>query len=326
MKEFELFVTEPIPEIEFGLKILGDARVRIKEKFAEKVPSEDLRDVDAVIAADSKITRESLKKADKLIVIGRYGAGVDSVDVQACTEKGILLINAPGLNAQSVAEHVIGLMVAVSKKFRSLDGVVRNGRWAEKRFYMGNELYEKTLGIIGFGNIGSRLAKMAQAFGMEIITYDPYIPQEKVSHLDIKMVDLESLLKNSDYVSVNAPLTKETRRLIGEKQLRLMKRDAVMINTARGGLIDEQALVKALEEHWIAGAGIDVLENEPVTTHPLFNIENVILTPHTASWTIEAFRRIAVTVCENILKTMRGRIPDNLVNPEALTRARTQTR
>jgi D-3-phosphoglycerate dehydrogenase len=321
MSKFTVFVTEPIPEIEYGIKILEEFNARIRDRFIERIPSEDLKDVDAVIAGDSKITEESLSQADRLRVIGRFGAGVDSVDVNACTKKSILLFNAPGLNAQSVAEHIMGMMVALAKRFRAVDALVRNGLWTEKSRYMGNELHGKTLGIIGFGNIGSKLTRMAQAFGMQVIVYDPYISPDRAEELGAKLIDLEPLLKDSDAVSLNAPLTKETRGLIGERQLRIMKRDAILINTARGGLVDEQALFKALTENWIAGAGIDVLENEPVTKHPLFRFENVIFTPHTASWTIEAFRRIGIAVCENILKTLNGEIPDTLVNPEALRKS-----
>ncbi|MGQ9543962.1 MAG: hydroxyacid dehydrogenase [Candidatus Bathyarchaeia archaeon] len=322
MARFNIFVTEPIPGIESELTILKDAEVRIKDRFLERVESEDLLNVDAVIAGDSKITRESLEGAGRLKVIGRLGAGVDSVDIQACTERGILVFNAPGLNAQSVAEHIIGLMVAVAKKFRIVDGLVRSGRWAEKAHHIGFELFGKTLGIIGLGNIGSKLARMAQALGMETIAYDPYIPAEKAERLNVKLVGLESLLRDSDFISINAPLTGETRGLIGERQLRMMKKNTILINTARGGLVDEQALYEALKNNWIAGAGIDVLENEPVTEHPLFNLENVILTPHTASWTVEAFRRVVSTVCENILKTLMGGTPENLVNPEVLKRTK----
>ncbi|MBS7649774.1 hydroxyacid dehydrogenase [Candidatus Bathyarchaeota archaeon] len=322
LARFSIFVTEPVPGIEAELTVLKDVDVRIKDRFLDRVDSEDLRNVDAVIAGDSKITRESLKAADRLKVIGRLGAGVDSVDVKACTEMGILVFNAPGLNAQSVAEHIMGLMVAVAKKFRTVDILVRSGRWAEKAHHIGYELFGKTLGIVGLGNIGSRLAKMAQAFGMAAIAYDPYIPVEKALSLNVKLVDLEVLLRDSDFISINAPLTEETKGLIGERQLRMMKRNAILINTARGGLVDEKALYEALKNNWIAGAGIDVLENEPVTDHPLFKLENVILTPHTASWTVEAFRRVVSTVCENILKTLNGGIPENLVNPEVLERTR----
>ncbi len=318
MKKYSVFVTEPIPEIDFGLKTLKGAKVRIKDKFVENVSSKDLHDVDAVIAVDSKITRESLRGANKLKVIGRFGAGVDSVDIQACTEKGIIFFNSPGLNAQSVAEHIIGMMIAISKKFWVLDNLVKSGNWADKHEYMGNELFKKTLGIIGLGNVGSRLAKMAQAFGMNILSYDPYVKSERANKINVKLVDLELLLKNSDYVSINAPLTNETENLISERELRLMKNNAILINTARGGLVDEQALHKAIKNSWIAGASIDVLKNEPVSDHFLFRHENVVFSPHTSSWTVEAFRRITIAVCENILKVMDGKIPDNVVNTEVL--------
>jgi D-3-phosphoglycerate dehydrogenase len=322
MSSFKVFVTEPIPEIEFGLKILKDAEIRIKNEFISSIPTMDISDVDAIIAGDAKIKREAIEGAKKLKVIGRFGAGVDSVDLKACSENGIIVFNIPGLNAQSVAEHTIGMIIAVAKKFLSVDKLVRAGGWKEKSKYMGYEIHGKTLGIVGLGNIGMKVAKIAKAFEMKVLAYDPYIPKERGKELGIAMMDLESILKNSDIVTLHVPLTEETKGLIGEKELKSMKKTAILVNTSRGGVVDEFALYKALKEGWIAGAGIDVLENEPVEKHPLFELDNVLLTPHTASWTIEAFRRMAIKVCEGILKVMKGELPDNIVNPEAFSRKR----
>jgi D-3-phosphoglycerate dehydrogenase len=321
MKKFKVYVTEPIPELDAGLGILRDiAEIKLNDRFIGKVLAKDIKDADAIIAGDSKITRESLKEAKKLKVIGRFGAGLDSVDINACTEKDILLFNVPGMNAESVAEHIIGMMIALSKKFRLHDKLVRDGKWVEKSKFMGNELWRKTIGIVGLGNIGYLLAKMVKAFEMRVLTYDPFVSQKRAKEVGAEIVDLQTLLKKSDYVSINCPLVKETRGMIGEEELRLMKKSAFLINTARGGIVKEDSLYKALKGGWIEGAGVDALENEPVTKHPIFELDNILLTPHFASWTVEAFRRVAIKACENVRKALKGDIPDNLVNKEVIAK------
>ena len=321
MKKFKIYVTEPIPEIEIGFKLFENiAEIKLGDKFIGRVLPEQIEDVDAIIAGDSKISEESLKKAKRLKVIGRPGVGVDNVDLKACTERGILVFNVPGINADSVAEHVIGMILAISKKFLQRDNLARSGRWGERDKIIGSELKGKTIGIIGLGNVGSLVAKKAKGFEMKILAYDPYLPIEKAKELDVNIVDLPVLLRESDYISINCPLTDETRKMIGERELRLMKKDAILINTARGGIVDEDALYDALKEGWIRAAGIDVLENEPVSEHLLFHLDNVLLTPHSAGLTIEALRRTAMAVCEDILRVLKGELPKNLVNPEAARR------
>lgn len=309
---FRVYVTEPLPEVEKGIEVLkGFAEVYIENRFYGFVLPEALRGYDAVIAGDSKITKESLKGADKLKVIGRFGAGVDSVDLEECTKKGIMVVNVPGLNSQSVAEHIIGFMIALSKNFLKVDKLVRQGRWEEKATYIGCEIWRKKLGIVGYGNIGKKLTKIAKdGFDMEILVYDPYIENIESA----KKCALEELLKTSDYIALCCPLTKETRDMIGEKELDVMKKDAFLINCARGGLVDEDALYDALKANKIAGAGIDVLENEPVKEHKLFELDNVIVTPHFGAWTKEAFVRVAIKCCEEIKKALEGEVPENLVN------------
>ncbi len=315
-KKFKVFVTEPLPELEFGLEQIEEiAEIVYFKEFSGSVSSEDICDVDAIVAGDSKITRKSLEKADQLKVIGRYGVGTDSVDLEACTEKGIIVFNIPALNAESVAEHVIGSMIAISKKFLIQDKLVRTGRWNEKAHYIGTELWKKTIGIIGFGSIGSLLAKMVKAFEMKILVYDPYVSREKIAEADAQLVDLRTLLKKSDFVSVNCPLTAETKGLIGTEELVSMKKTAFLVTTARGGIVNEKALHKALKEKQISGAAIDVFENEPITTrHPFIDLDNILLTPHFAGWTTETFRRQAIRMGENLLKVFNGQLPANIVN------------
>ncbi len=323
MKKYKILITEPLPEVEFGLKLLEDiAEIRYIKKFSGEVLAKDIRDVDAIIAGDSKISKKSLEGVQRLKVIGRYGVGVDSVDLDACTKKGVLVFNIPQVEGSSVPEHVIGMIIAISKKFMSRDRLVRSGRWRERHQLIGDELWNKTLGIIGLGNIGYLVAKMAEAFNMNVLAYDPYVSNEKAKGVSAQVVDLKTLLKESDYISINCPLTDETRGMICEKELRLMKSSAVLVNAARGGIVKDDALYRALKEGWIAGAGIDVLENEPVSKHPLFNLDNVLLTPHSAAWTTDGLRRVAIVTCENILKVLKGQLPKNVVNTEVLQHIR----
>jgi len=323
-KKYKVFVTEPLPEVEVGLELLKDvAEMVCLKEFAGRVLAENIREVDAIVLGDSKISKESLEGVRRLKVIGRFGVGVDNVDLNACTEGGIIVFNAPGLNAESVAEHVIGMMVATSKKFLLHDRLVRDGKWSEKIQYMGTELWKKNIGIIGLGNIGYLVAKMVKAFDMKVLAWDPYISEKRAKEVDAQLVDLKTLLKESDFVSISCPLTDETRGMINEDEFKLMKNSAILINTARGGIIKEYALYKALKERWIAGAGVDVFETEPVVEkNPLFELDNILLTPHMASWTTEAFRRVAIFVCENILRVFDGRLPANIVNKEVLRKLR----
>jgi D-3-phosphoglycerate dehydrogenase len=317
---YRIFVTEPLPELEVGLKPLRRiAEIKCPREFTGKVLAEDIRDVDAIVAGDARITRKSLEGVQRLKVIGRYGVGVDSVDLDACTEKRIIVFNAPGLNAVSVAEHTIGMMIAISKRFLLFDKLVRTGMWGEKVRYMNTELSKKTVGIIGFGDIGRWVAKMVKGSDMKVLAYDPYVSKEKAMEVDANLVDLKTLLRESDFVSIHCPSTDKTRGIIGEDELRLMKKTAILINTARGDIVREEALYRALKERWIAGAGIDVFEREPLTAkHPFIELDNILLTPHAASWTTEAVRRIAICVGENMMKVFDGQLPENIVNKKVL--------
>jgi len=320
MKKYKVLVTEPLPGIEDGLKMLEHiAEIEYKKKFVGKISAEDVHGVDAIIAGDSKISRETLEGADKLKIIARHGVGVDNVDLEACTEKGIIVTNVHVAEGPSVPEHVFALMLAISKKLFLRDKMVREGRWNERDQLVGKELKGKTLGIIGLGNIGSQVSKIARtAFDMNVLAYDPYISNEKAKEVGAQLVNLENLLRESDYISINCPLTDETRGMIGEKELKLMKSGAVLVNTARGGIVEEDALYRALKEGWIEGAGIDVLENEPVSKHPLFGLNNILLTPHSAAFTVESLRRAAIVACENVLKVLKGELPANVVNPKVM--------
>ena len=211
---------------------------------------------------------------------------------------------------QVVAEHAIGFMIALSRKFNLATEAVKKGEWKPREMW-GSELWGKTVGIIGLGRIGSCLARIAQAFGMKIIAYDPYATREIASDVGAGLVDLVNLLKESDYITIHVPLTDETRKLISEKEFRLMKPGALLINCARGAIVDEEALYMALVEGRIAGAALDVFSNEPPpSTHPLFKLSNVMFTPHTAGATRESLVRLAASADEDVADVLKGKLPN----------------
>jgi D-3-phosphoglycerate dehydrogenase len=276
----------------------------------EEYPSEDrlvelIRDVDAVIVRSKPVvSRRVIEAGEKLKVIARAGVGLDNIDLEAAEEKGIKVFNAPSAPTESVAELAIGLMIAVLRKIAYADRKLREGVWAKKEC-LGHELRGKVLGVIGMGRIGTAVARIAyHGFGMKIIYYDVRkCPKEIEAELNAKCVDLDTLLRTADIVTIHVPLVPATRHMINEEKLRLMKKTAILINTARGGVVDTEALVKALREGWIAGAGLDVYEEEPLPPdHPLTKLDNVVLTPHIGANTVEAQERAGIEVAEKIIE------------------------
>ncbi|MFA4700649.1 D-2-hydroxyacid dehydrogenase [Pyrococcus kukulkanii] len=297
------------PLHEKAIQILKDAGLEV---IYEEYPDEEkllelVKDVDAIIVRSKpKVTRRVIENAPKLKVIARAGVGLDNIDVEAAKEKGIEVVNAPGASSRSVAELAIGLIFAVARKIAYADRRMREGVWAKKEC-MGIELEGKTIGIIGFGRIGYQVAKIARALGMNILLYDPYPNEERAKEVGGKFVDLETLLKESDIVTLHVPLLDSTYHLINEERLKLMKKNAILINAARGAVVDTNALVKALQEGWIAGAGLDVYEEEPLPKdHPLTKLDNVVLTPHIGASTYEAQERAGVEVAEKVVKILKG--------------------
>lgn len=257
--------------------------------------------VDAVLVRSSTtLDRAVLEGQRRLRVIGRAGVGVDNIDVQAATEQGIAVFNAPSGNTASAAELTLALILAVMRKVAAADRAMRTGQWDRKRF-RGSELQGKTLALIGAGRIGGEVARRARAFGMRVIAYDPYLQEDRAKKLELEPVSLEQALERGDVVSLHVPLTDATRRLIGAQQLARMKRSAVLINAARGGVLDEAALADALREQRIAGAALDVFETEPLPAdHPLRSVENAVLTPHIGAATEEAQHNVAYEVAQAV--------------------------
>ena len=272
------------------------------------------------------ITRELLAAADELLVISRTGGGLDNVDVAAATEKEIIVTSNPGVNTISVAEHVLSMMLALSKKLYLLDSAVRQGNFGIRYRNLPRDLHGKTIGLLGFGRIGSAIGRICrQTFDMQVLAYDPYLTVEKKNELSpgVKFVEPEELLSNSDVVSIHVPLTDQTRDLVDGPEIALMKPEAILINASRGGVVNEAALCEALQNNRIAGAGLDVFSREPVPQdHPLLKLENVILTPHSAALTSECVTRMATGAAKCVLDVFAGRQPPNVANRQILESGR----
>ena len=267
--------------------------------------------VDAVlIRSATKMDAEAISAATGLRVIARAGVGLDNVDIPAATAAKVMVINAPTSNIVSAAELAIALMMASARNISPAHASLRAGKWARSKF-SGTEMFEKTLGIVGFGKIGQLVAHRMKAFGMKVIAYDPYLSAEKVSTLGVKLVELDELLKNSDFITIHLPKTKETINLIGEEALSKVKPSVHIVNAARGGVLDEAALYKAITEGRVAGAGIDVYATEPCTDSPLFSLDQVVATPHLGASTEEAQERAGIDVAHSVRKALAGEpVPD----------------
>ncbi|MEM2277722.1 MAG: hydroxyacid dehydrogenase [Zestosphaera sp.] len=293
-----------------AVKLLEDAGIQVvyREYPSEKELSELVTDIDILLVRSKPlVTAEVISKAEKLKIIARAGVGLDNIDVKVAEAKGIKVINTPEAPTRSVAELAIGLMLAVARKIAYSDRKMREGRWVKKEAE-GVELKGKTLGIIGFGRIGREVAAIAsKGLGMKILYYDVYRASPEVEkELGATYVDLETLVRESDVVSVHVPLTSETRGLVSEGLLKLMKKNAILINTSRGAVVDTKALIKALNEGWIAGAGLDVYEEEPLPpNHPLTQLDNVVLTPHIGASTEEAQERAGIDAVKKILELIK---------------------
>jgi len=275
---------------------------------------------DGLILGLGWATRRVIEALPDLKVISRYGVGYDRVDLEAATDHAIVVANVRtrGVFDQEMSNHAILLLLACAKKLIPLDRVGKSARWSDRLRLLRPmvHVYDQTLGCIGLGDIGSMTAVKAQAFDLRVLAYDPYVRPEAVPE-GVHMVDLEQVLRESDFISIHCPLTTETRGLIGERELRMMKPSAYLINTARGPIVDEQALIRALREGWIAGAGLDVMEQEPPDAdNPLLRMDNVIVTPHCAGVSDRANYNIKKKAAENVRRVLSGRWPDSVVNPE----------
>ena len=266
-----------------------------------------------VVRSATKVTAEVIAHANRLKVIGRAGVGLDNVDVEAATKRGIICMNVPGGNTISTCEHAWSLLMAMARQIPQADAHVRAGKWERSKF-VGTELHGKTLGIVGLGRIGSEVAKRAQAFGMRVLAYDPFLVPERVQQLDVQVVPFAQLLNESDFITVHTPMTAQTKHLIGAKELAQMKKGVRLINCARGGIIDEAALHQALVDGTVAGAALDVYETEPPVDNPLLQLPQVVCTPHLGAATEEAQLNVAIEVAKQVADCLLGRGIRNAVN------------
>jgi phosphoglycerate dehydrogenase-like enzyme len=257
--------------------------------------------------------------AENLVVLARAGAGYDKIDISACTENDVVLFNAPDTLTHSTASAAFTLMIALAKKLRQQEGLVRAGRWDRQAEFLGDDLIGKTLGIIGLGKTGAELARLVAPFHMNLLAYSPSADPLQAEGLGVELVELDALLRTSDFVSLHCRLEDRTRGMLGERELGLLKPTAYLVNIARGELMDQAALIRALREKKIAGAGLDVFEKEPLpVSSPLLELDSVILTPHWLPSTHRAARATRDLIVQNVLRVARGLVPQNVVNPEVL--------
>ena len=286
--------------------------VRLKRKEEQIIPI--IKDYEAMIVrSQTKVTADIIEAGKKLQVIGRAGVGVDNIDIDAATRHGIIVVNAPTGNTISAAEHTIALMLALARNIPQANISLKSCQWRRSDF-MGTEVKGKTLGIIGLGNVGSEVAIRARGLDMRLIGHDPFISAERAANLQVELVSLEQLFKDSDFITLHIPLSESTKSFIGIKEIAMMKPTVRIINTARGGLIDEEALVKAIDEKKIAGSAIDVFPSEPCTESILFKSDNIIVTPHLGASTTEAQTLAATEIARQVIDVFNGKPARYAVN------------
>jgi D-3-phosphoglycerate dehydrogenase len=266
-----------------------------------------------IVRSKTQVTAEVVEAASHLRVIGRAGAGVDNIDLEAATRKGVVVMNTPGGNSTSAAEHAFALLMALARKIPFADSSLRTGKW-DKKAFIGQELQGKTLGILGVGKIGSILAQRAHSFHMTVVAYDPFVSEEYVDDLGIQLYSLEDVLSRSDFISLHLPLNEKTRHLMCKNTFRLMKKGALLLNAARGGLVAEKDLADALEEGQLGGAGLDVFENEPDIHPRLLASDRTILTPHIAGSTVEAQSKVGYDIAQQVITYLQQEVILNAVN------------
>jgi phosphoglycerate dehydrogenase-like enzyme len=315
---------------DIGLRLLDQAPDVSWEFLAEAAPelrADQVRGYDALIVLAPQVSAATLAGADRLLHVARFGVGYDSVDVDACTRAGVLLTITPDGVRRPVATSVLGFLLALSLRMFQKDRLTREGRWAEKLDYNGVGLTGRTLGIVGLGNIGREILALVRPLGMRHLVFDPFLTPDQASEAGAELVDLETLLGASDFVSANCPLTPDTHHLLNAERLALMRPTSYLINTARGPIVDQQALTDALASGRLAGAALDVFEEEPVaTTDPILALDNVIVAPHGICWTDECFRGIGRSACGAVLEVAAGRVPRFVVNREVLESERLRHR
>ncbi len=321
-------ITEPMPLIEEELKILKDhAQVSVIGSTEHDAILKGTADADVILVVYAKITREIIESARNLRGIIKYGVGVDNIDVETATRLGIIVANVPDYAVETVADHAMGLLLALSRRIMVADRMMRSrslGSWASPPTTLkGVDLKGKCLGLLGVGRIGRAVSERAKGFGMSVVAFDPYVPEEMGREMGVELMTFDQVLEKSDFISIHSPLTEETRAMINEKSIAKMKDGVIIINTARGPLIDHAALVDALKSGKVGGAGLDVLQSEPPSPDdPIFSFDNVVLTPHIAYYTSEAIGRLEMSAVGHAIDILQGKMPKNTINGKQVTKIR----
>ena len=314
-----------------------DVEKGVLHEVADIIPAPDTRestlmslaeDADAILFNWAQVSEGVVRAATKCKILSRYGVGIDNIPVDLATDLGILVTNIPDYCMEEVTDHAMGLLLTLNRRIFQFDALVRDGH-ADSMDLSVNvlQLRGHKLGLVGIGRIGGLMISKAQAFGLDVIAYDPYVSEEQAEAMNVRKVELSELAKESDFISLHAPLTPETKWVVDEKFLQSMKPTAFLVNVARGPLVKTDAIVQALRENWIAGAALDVLEEEPVPAdHPLIDLDNVILTPHSAFFSQQSIRELAFRCANQVKDVLQGKTPENVRNSDVLSNARATLR
>ena len=309
----KVLISDPLSE-EGTSKLEKYFTVDISTGLSENELVEKIKDADAlVIRSGTQVTKTVIDAADKLKIIGRAGVGVDNIDIDAATEKGIIVVNAPEGNMLSAAEHTIAMMMSLARNIPQANASLKSKKW-ERKLFMGTEVNGKILGVVGLGRIGAEVAKRAQGLEMSILAYDPFISDKRAQELGVELATINEIAQRADFITVHTPLTKETRNIIDAEQFSMMKNGVRIINCARGGIINEDALANAVKSGKVAGAALDVFVNEPPFDSPLMDFDNVIMTPHLGASTEEAQINVAVSVADEVISVLSGGNARNAIN------------
>jgi glyoxylate reductase len=322
----KVYVTRRIPEE--GLNILREvADIKVWEGELpppREILLKEIEEVDGLLSLlTDKIDAEIMDKAKNLKIVSNYAVGFDNIDLKEATKRGIMVTNTPGVLTETTADLAFALLMATARRIVEADKFVRAGKWKtwEPMLLLGQDIHGAVLGLIGLGRIGYAVAKRAKGFDMKVLYYDLYRNEKAENELGLEFVEMEELLQKSDFVSIHVPLTPDTKHLINEKTLSMMKKTAILINTARGPIVDEKALYKALVNNEIAGAGLDVMDPEPPNiNNPLLKLDNIIILPHIASASIATRTKMAIMAARNLSAGLKGKTPENLVNKEVLNK------
>jgi D-3-phosphoglycerate dehydrogenase len=323
----KVLVTEPVAES--GLALLRDEfQVEVRPELASQGLAEEIGPFHGLIVrSQTKVTAEVLDRGESLVVVARAGIGLDNVDVEAATRRGVMVVNAPQSNILSAAEHTIALLLAQARNIPQAHAALKGGRWQRERF-QGVELHGKTLGVIGLGRVGTMVAQRAQALGMRLVAYDPYVSRERARSMGVELMpNLEAVLVQADFITIHLPRTPDTEGLIGEREFALMKDGVRIVNTARGGILDERALLNGLRDGKVAGAALDVFATEPIpASHPLLVFDQVVVTPHLGASTLEAEDKAGTAIAEMVRLALRGEFVPYAVNVPAAGEVSEQAR